>query len=83
MFGCDGFSASPKRERGRGGFRLDLRTNYGALSPMDENKDREPILNVKFYKSETGKEPVREWLKELPKADRQTIGEDIKTTQYG
>ena len=50
---------------------------------MDENKDREPILNVKFYKSEIGKEPVREWLKELPKADRQAIGEDIKTAQYG
>ena len=50
---------------------------------MDENKDRGPILNVKFYKSETGKEPVREWLKDFPKADRQAIGEDIKTAQYG
>lgn len=62
---------------------VDLRTNCGTLLSMDENKDREPILHVKFYKSETGKEPVREWLKELPKADRQTIGEDIKIAQYG
>ena len=66
-----------RRLPGRGGggevaLSLDLRTNYGTLLPMDENKDREQILNVKFYKSETGKEPVREWLKELPKADRNT-----------
>ncbi len=36
-----------------------------------------------FYKTESGSEPVREWLKELPKEDRQSIGEDIKTAQYG
>jgi phage-related protein len=26
---------------------------------------------------------VREWLKSLPREDRRTIGEDIKTAQYG
>lgn len=50
---------------------------------MDREKERKPILNVVFYKSDSGNEPVREWLKDMPKADRQTIGEDIKTTQYG
>lgn len=50
---------------------------------MDKTGDKEPILNVVFYKSESGNEPVREWLKDLPKADRQAIGEDIKTAQYG
>lgn len=50
---------------------------------MDKNGDKEPILNVVFYKTESGNEPVREWLKDLPKADRQAIGEDIKTAQYG
>ena len=36
-----------------------------------------------FYKSPNGNEPVREWLKSLPKEDRKTIGEDIKTVQIG
>ena len=30
-----------------------------------------------------GKEPVREWLKELPKVDKKLIGEDLKTLQFG
>ena len=28
------------------------------------------VLNVVFYRSESGNEPVREWLKELPREDR-------------
>lgn len=40
-------------------------------------------LRVVFYKTETGKEPVRDWLKSLPREDRKTIGEDIKTVQFG
>jgi phage-related protein len=41
------------------------------------------ILTVRFYRTESGGEPVREWLKSLPKEQRKTIGEDIKTVQYG
>jgi len=40
-------------------------------------------LSVVFYKSDTGNEPVREWLKRLTKAERKTIGENIKTVQLG
>ena len=36
-----------------------------------------------FYESATGKKPVREWLLSLSKEDRKTIGEDIKTVEYG
>lgn len=43
----------------------------------------EPILNVRFFKSESGNEPVREWLLELPSDDRYVIGADIKTVQFG
>lgn len=39
------------------------------------------IIPVVFYKESSGREPVREWLKELEKDDRQTIGEDIRTVQ--
>lgn len=44
---------------------------------------REPVLQVIFYRSENGIEPVREWLKELRKEDRKAVGEDIKTAQFG
>jgi phage-related protein len=42
-----------------------------------------PLLTVKFFKTLANNEPVREWLKSLPPNDRKTIGEDIKTVQYG
>jgi phage-related protein len=41
------------------------------------------VLNVVFYRSESGNEPVREWLKDLPQGDKKLIGEDIKTAQIG
>ena len=44
----------------------------------DKNK-----LEVYFFKTRSGLEPVREWLKELDKKDRLIIGTDIKTVQYG
>ena len=40
-------------------------------------------LQVVFYKTEHGNEPVREWLKSLSQEDRKTIGEDVKTVQFG
>ncbi len=42
-----------------------------------------PILFVKFFATEAGGEPVREWLKGLSAQDKKTIGEDIKTVQFG
>ena len=44
---------------------------------------RAPILRVVFFASEGGREPVREWLRELSRHDRQTIGADLKTAQFG
>ena len=41
-----------------------------------------PVLTVNFYRSPSGTEPVREWLKELPAHERQAIGEDIKAVQF-
>lgn len=42
----------------------------------------EPILSVVFYRSDAGKEPVCDWLRELTVEDRKAIGADIKTVQY-
>lgn len=36
-----------------------------------------------FYRTDAGNEPVREWLKSLNRGDKRTIGEDIKTAQFG
>ncbi len=36
-----------------------------------------------FYRTEIGREPVRDWLKELSGDDRKRIGEDIKTVEFG
>ena len=41
------------------------------------------ILTVNFYRTDAGNEPVRDWLKELPRDDKRIIGEDIKTAQLG
>jgi len=35
-----------------------------------------------FYCSEPGREPVREWLQELPEAERQAIGKDLLRAQW-
>jgi phage-related protein len=45
--------------------------------------DRDTPLQVVFYQTAAGREPVREWLKSLPMQERKIIGEDIKTVQYG
>ena len=42
-----------------------------------------PTLAARFYRSDVGGEPVRDWLKALPVAERKIIGEDIKTVQFG
>ena len=39
-------------------------------------------LPAHFYRSDTGREPVREWLKELEPEDRKAIGEDIKDVEF-
>jgi phage-related protein len=48
-----------------------------------ETKFNQPILRVVFYRTAEGNEPVREWLKSLRREDCRTIGEDIKTVQFG
>jgi hypothetical protein len=34
-------------------------------------------LDAAFFRLESGSEPVREWLKSLPKDERKVIGENI------
>jgi len=45
-------------------------------------KDRKQ-LPARFFESDAGKVPVREWLLSLNQADRKAIGDDIRTTEFG
>ena len=40
-------------------------------------------LSVRFFRTETGNEPVREWLRSLAEVEKRLIGIDIKTVQFG
>jgi phage-related protein len=39
-------------------------------------------LPARCYRSDSGREPVREWLKGLEPEDRKAIGEDIKDVEF-
>lgn len=48
---------------------------------LEKQGKRVPAL---FFRTEAGREPVRDWLKRLPsREDRKRIGEDIKTVEFG
>src|ERR1700719_4302980 len=48
------------------------------LYSMDRTLRRLP---ASFYRSDSGREPVREWLKGLEPEDRKAIGEDIQEAE--
>ena len=42
-----------------------------------------PRLRVLFYRSSSGREPVRDWLRDMDPELRAIIGTDLRTVQYG
>ena len=40
-------------------------------------------IPVVFYRSPSGAEPVRDWLRALPEGDRRAIGADLSLVQVG
>lgn len=42
-----------------------------------------PKLNVRFFRTASGNEPVREWLCDQDREVRRLVGTDIKTVQDG
>jgi phage-related protein len=40
-------------------------------------------ITVSFYRSEMGREPVREWILDLTPEDRKQVGEDLQTVEFG
>ncbi len=47
---------------------------------MPESPKPIPLV---FWRSATGREPVREWLKELSREDKRTVGRDVAKVQFG
>ncbi|MDR3674523.1 MAG: type II toxin-antitoxin system RelE/ParE family toxin [Acidobacteriota bacterium] len=47
--------------------------------PDDPRPQKIPLI---FFRTAAGSEPVREWLKELPEAERQAIGKDLLRAQW-
>jgi phage-related protein len=39
-------------------------------------------LPARLYRSNSGREPVREWLRKLDAGDRKILGEDIKDVEF-
>lgn len=53
------------------------------MTQPPEPEAPQPILEVRFFRTSAGNEPVRDWLRALEREDRRAIGEDIKTAQFG
>jgi phage-related protein len=51
---------------------------FGTISTMDDKR-----IPARFYRTEAGNEPVRDWLLELTQQERKCIGVDIKTVEFG
>ena len=45
--------------------------------------DRTKKLPARFYVNTVGRRPVREWILELPQADRYVVGKDIQKIEFG
>ncbi len=45
--------------------------------------DRAKKIVARFYRLDSGKEPVREWLLELDRVDRRVVGTDIQKVEFG
>jgi phage-related protein len=45
--------------------------------------DKAKKISAYFYKVDSGKEPVREWLLSLDRNDRQIIGKDVQKIEFG
>lgn len=50
---------------------------------LKENRYGQKARPVAFYQSASGREPVREWLKQLDPVSRKKLGEDLLTLQLG
>ena len=55
-------------------------TKNGTLNKWKSSRE---VRQVVFYRLASGREPVREWLKQLDLTSRKMVGEDLFTLQLG
>ena len=55
-------------------------TKNGTLKQRPHDRE---IYQVVFYRTESGREPVRQWLKKLDPINRKKVAEDLYTLQLG
>jgi phage-related protein len=53
--------------------------NWYGIDVIDKTKK----IIAYFYKLDSGREPVREWLLSLDRNDRQIVGKDIQKVEFG
>ncbi len=58
-------------------------TTFGTIGRVQNTDDPAKTISAHFYQTSTHREPVREWLMELPIDDRKLVGIDIKTVEFG
>jgi phage-related protein len=49
------------------------------MTEADRQLEKIPLI---FFRTEAGGEPVRDWLKGLPEAERREVGKDLLRTQW-
>lgn len=59
------------------------KSSAGIHTPPEGLERQGKRIPAIFYCTESGGEPVRNWLKGLSPEDRKRIGEDIKTVEFG
>jgi len=47
-----------------------------------KRRQKTPTLACRFYRTDAGNEPVRDWLKSLPAEIRKEIGSDVQQVQW-
>lgn len=52
---------------------------YNIKYSMNDTPHKIPLI---FFESQSGSEPVRDWLRELPEEERQAIGRDLLRAQW-
>jgi phage-related protein len=57
--------------------------NVSFLTQQDVMIERLKKLQARFYATDTGRKPVREWLLAMPEDDRRLVGKDIQKVEFG
>jgi phage-related protein len=62
---------------------LWLLTDSTIIDTLPAVTDAEKRVPLVFFRSDTGSEPVLDWLRELPRADRRVVGAGLKDLEFG